>query len=351
MASIPTVTVTGTVYEDDGVTLYNGPIYFRLPTILVHTDGTTILPSAASRTYTVADGAVAAELLYVDAPGWTPQDFTWEMRIPRGSLSRIYGIKPSVDDPDDVTLGDLIITDYVPNPGTPFAPAVHTHTIDQVTGLQAVLDSKFDSDELVAALSLALRAIDPRLVESGEFVLDRYAAQGVVKPVTGKLYLTVFEALETKEVLTVRTVTKAGAIGTGHSWIGFLEWDEEAGANGRWLPRSVSVDDPTRWSGSGLAYPTSVFAVNPGTGAADLGNPGFNEVAGGIYGYWTLWVDDTATVGRTGPELYAAQLSPLDAVVLPQIALQMDLAAPPSSFLERDWLGGSDRAYQGWMQP
>jgi hypothetical protein len=498
VATLPKVTVTGTVYEADGATLYSGPISFWMPVTLRHSDGTIVLPSEASQTVLAVNGAVSVDLLYVDHPDWTPQDWSWEVRIPRGSLIKRYGLKPSVDDPDDVNLGDLLIEDYTPDSGTEYAAVSHIHPISQVSDLQPGLDAKVDesggtmtgdlvlsaggklritgnpgtfrqihfasglneedvrwslnvdngaesggnagsrlqvvrysdtgvaldavaifnrtnaSVELPGAVSVTggltaetvarlgskngsanvrvcgyldsarppvsgawdlgdvlltwsgwIRCVsagtpgtwislgegNPRLATIGEFVLDRTTVQSVVKPVTGKLYVTTFVAAETRTVAAVRTATKAAAVGTGSSWIGFMQWDPDAGANGRWLPHSVSVDDPTRWSGAGLTYSTSVYAVTPGTGLANLASPGFAEVAGNTYAYWTLWNDDGATVGRTGPELYATELSPLDVSVLPQIALAMDLAAPPSSFLERDWLTGADRAYQGWMQP
>jgi hypothetical protein len=156
MATPPLVTVTGTIYETDGVTLYNGTIQFKQPVLYRHTDGTTLLPGKVPAV--VVDGALSVQLYTIDAPGWGPQDWAWEVQIQRGSIWKLYGLKPSVNDPDTVNFGDLIITDYTPSVGSDFAPVNHTHpdlaSDAELAAAIAGLGATYATDaELAAAIS------------------------------------------------------------------------------------------------------------------------------------------------------------------------------------------------------
>lgn len=328
MATLPTVTVTGTVYQDDHITLYDGPIYFYMPVTLKHADGTIILQSDQPYEYTVIDGAVAVELLYVDAPGWGPTDWQWEVRIPRGSVLKLYGLAPSVDDPDDVTLGDLLITDYVPAAGTDFALAGHTHPLDATDA------------ELIAAIE-ALRQ-EQRNLTVGELVIPRAEAHDKVPMTSGKLYLTHFKAIKTETILTAHTDCATAATGAEHAWIGFMKW-----TGAQYTLDSVSVDDPTRWASAGAHYPTQIFQTDDAHfGAADLTRPGFNKVAGQQYVEFRLWVGS-----GNAPETWGNVQIPADAGVEPRSNMVMDLVAPPSSALMAGWVVGSDRQHQARLMP
>lgn len=139
MAELPSVTVTGTLYNPDQ-TLFNGSIRFEMPVMLRHADGTAVAP--ASFTHPVVDGEVSVDLLYVDAPGWTPEDWAWQVTIPRGSIKKTYTISPSVDDPS-VNFGDLLIESYQVSLGNDYALLNHTHPL---------ADDAVTSSELTAAL-------------------------------------------------------------------------------------------------------------------------------------------------------------------------------------------------------
>jgi len=326
MATLPEVTVTGTLYDSETGELYDGTIWLKMPVLLKHTDGTAIAPS--TKTYAVVDGVVELPLYFVDAPGWGPVDWTWELRIRNGSVWNYYGIRPSIEDPDDVNLGDLIITDYTPSAGNDFALTGHTHPAD-------VSDA-----DLVLALE-ALRQEQRNLV-TGELVLPRGEVNAPVPMLTGKLYLTHFKAIKTETVLTAHTDCGAAAVGAQHAWIGFMKW-----TGTQYTLDSVSVDDPTRWASAGSHYPTQIFQTDDAHfGAADLTRPGFNKVAGQNYAEFRLWVGS-----GSAPTTWGGFRVPADSGVEPRRNMTMDLVAPPSSSLQAEWVVGSTQQHQARMMP
>lgn len=324
MAALPTVTVTGTLYEPDGDTLYNGLIYFNLPVLLKHADGTAVKPGLRDP-YLVVDGAVSVELLYVDAPGWGPTGWYWEVWIPEGSQRVKYTLAPSVDDPDGVTLGDLLSTTPVVVTGSDYALAGHTHTAAAVT-------------DFAAASVYAIEARD-RIVTPGELVLPRYLGGDSFQLVSSRMYATHFTALRTETILNVRTTCAQAASGQTHAWIGYLKW---TGTN--YTLDSISVDDPTRWT-SAADYPTLLFQTDDAHfGAADLTRPGFQKVKGQSY------IQIVQVVASVGPKLMGNLVNTSDAFVEPRQNGYMDLAAPPSSQLNAEWLTPSPFQFQGLMQ-
>jgi hypothetical protein len=122
--------VTGTVYNPDE-TLYNGEVVFKQPVLLRHSDGTAIVPGPLVTT--VIEGALDVDLLYVDSPGWTPQDWAYEVVIKRGSLPRSYTLAPLIAD-GSVNLGDLRLPDYTPTPGVEYVtPSDLQQAIDEIS--------------------------------------------------------------------------------------------------------------------------------------------------------------------------------------------------------------------------
>lgn len=319
MASLPTVTVTGMVYQEDHVTPYTGPIFFIRDVLLRHNDGTVILPAGTPIRYEVVNGVVAVQLLYVDASGWAPADWQYEVRIPRGSVLKSYALAPSVDDPDTVNLGDLLVTQYTHSDGIEFAPVNHTH-------------------DIAAAARYAIDVRD-RVHASGEFVLPRYQGGASFQMVSGRMYATHFKALTTETILSVQTTCKQAAVGSTGAWIGYLKW-----TGSQYLLDSISVNDPTRWTA--LAnYPTTLFQTDDAHfGAADLTRPGFFKVKDQEYIQLTQWVGSGA-----GPKLMGQLVNDADSFVEPRENGYMDLAAPPSSALMAAWLVGSPFKFQGRM--
>lgn len=125
MASPPLVTITGMVYEVDGVTPFNGAIEFVQPVTLRHNDGTVIL--SGTLTATVLNGVLSRQIYACDAEGWGPADWTWEVRMRAGSGWRTFTLLASVDDTDGVNLGDIVASDTPPSSGVAYAPINHTH--------------------------------------------------------------------------------------------------------------------------------------------------------------------------------------------------------------------------------
>lgn len=114
MAAPPSVTVTGTIRNPDG-SMYTGRVLFRQPVLIRHTDGTVI--NYGIVVATAIDGALSADLFYVDAAGWSPRGWSWEVIVETGSVPRRYKLSPSVSDLNSVNLGDLQLIEYLPDAG------------------------------------------------------------------------------------------------------------------------------------------------------------------------------------------------------------------------------------------
>lgn len=266
MASLPLVTVTGTIFEVDGLTEYDGPVIVRQPVTLRHTDGTVMLSGV--RTFQVVDGAFSAAMAYCDAPGWTPDgsdpETGWrhELIVPAGSVFRKFSLFASVNDPDTVNLGDMISEGYIPQPGQEFASFNHTHA------------------DLLAAIGL--KQTDNRLTSVGETAIDRLRPTGQVALADRQMLLTFFQGLTTQTIMKFgTTMPNSGlAVGSTHSWVGVYK---VVGTN--LVPDAVSVDDPSKWTAQG-SYDTPIFdPAHPGEGAFQ----GWDEVAGEWYAAAFLW--------------------------------------------------------------
>lgn len=352
MATLPEVNVTGLLYAQPGQ-LYNGTVTFRRNVLLRHADGTALLPGSFD--YAVIDGEVDVPLMYTDHPAWSPQDWAWEMLVRVGSVTKQYSIAPSVDDPDVVTLGDLLAAGYTSSFGNEVAPINHAHLdLASDAELAAALLGKANSvhthtaaqvTDLATAVNLLLAASSERITTSpaGEYVQRRKDVNTNGGVTTGVIYLSHFTALETKTRTSIVTTTQGAgtvAVGGTHAWNGVMSW-----TGTQYLPLAVSEDQPTRWSTTFTEYNTPIYAVNPGTGLANLASPGWNEVAGQQYAYWKIW-----TGSGTFPSLPACILNTLDSLVGPRDAGFMNLSAPPSGPIEAAWLSPLGRCFQAHLR-
>lgn len=400
MATPAMVTITGTVQKFPGTGDGTAKVILEQQVWLTHSDGTVIQPQ---KYVGVADsnGQLSVMVPPTTDPAWLPQN--WTFRVTFDGVEEPQWAKPFrvvIPHTDQsITLGDLIPVGAASD-GVIYAPANHTHsgfvtTAGLPAAVQALLDDGFavtdrfsvsatggmdwgpsggpndvnlyrgDSDLLftdnrfqarVLRAQTALQiggtdlftltdlyyAQNDRVATQGEFVIRRRDANSRFKLVSGNLYLTHFRATQTITVTSIRTTAKVGATGTDNAYIGILNW--APGVN--YTPNAVSVDDPSRWANP-VSYDTLLFKATPGTGVANLADPGFNMVAGQNYAAFVLWNGDG---GAQGPELVACLVNDEDAMIEPRENAYIVLAAPPSSALMPEWVAASPAQIQGFLK-
>jgi hypothetical protein len=184
---------------------------------------------------------------------------------------------------------------------------------------------------------------DERVVDGGEYVLDRGEIVTSSPITTGNLWVTHFVAAKTETIMSIQTNTGGSgtvAVDADNAWVGVFDWDGT-----QYTPNVVSVDDPTRWTAEYQAYDTEIFAAL-GNGTADLGEPGFHKVAGREYGWWQLWIG-----GGQPPSLPTGGGNYLDSTVEPRTNAWMGTqTAPPAAVYQGAWFAPDSRRIQGYMK-
>lgn len=209
-----------------------------------------------------------------------------------------------------------------------------------VTTHVAASDPHGDRAFATNAIAAALLAANPRVVDEGEYVLDRGDVITASPSLTGTLYVTHFTAAVTETIQTIRTGTGGSgsvAVGSEHAWIGVLRWD---GTN--YVPEVVSVDDPTRWTAEFATYDTQLWAWDH---AGEPGFEGFDKVAGQDYAEFRLWIGS----GQP-PSLAAGGGWYQDSLVPPRTNGQLfNQTQPPAAPLPGAFFGPDSRRFQALL--
>lgn len=351
MATPTMITITGTVIATPPSTPdATAKVTLEQEVWLTHSDGTVVEPQ---KYVGVANGSgvVSVQVPACTNPAWLPQG--WTYRVTFDGVENPEWAKPfrcvvPYDAPGaTVTLGSLVPVGSASD-GVIYAPANHSHSAYATTAALADVVNDVSSLETQVALlpdtadvTAMIEALD-RVVTGGELILRRKDANSRFKLLTGNLYLTHFTATQTRTILSIRTTAKVGATGTDNAYIGILNWTP--GVN--YTPNAVSVDDPSRWANP-VSYDTLLFKATPGTGVANLADPGFSMVAGQKYAAFVLWNGDG---GAQGPELVACLVNDEDAMIEPRENAYIVLAAPPSSALMPEWVAPSPAQIQGFLK-
>jgi hypothetical protein len=314
MATPTMVTISGTLNP----LLRATQVVCYIPQTLRHNASNSVyLPTPITATV-AANGTFELIVPAGNDPAWAPLNLSSKFTIVGPDLHEsFWAVVPY----SDQTLDFSVLVPSDPSDGTLYATFNHTHT----------------SASLSAAVLEAIERAG-RVFGTTELIVPRNEASHFLRPTTGQLYIAHYTALATRTYLRLRTSTGAAAGGTTSAWVGVLDW-----TGTQYIPNVVSVDDPTRWANPNASYPTQIFKANL-SGAADLADPGFDQVEGQEYGMFVLW-----NGSGSGPELACAAFNPDDAFLTPRKAVYMPLAAPPSGNLQAEWVAGASPRYQALL--
>jgi hypothetical protein len=292
--------------------------------------GTSLVPPIDETVAIGINGSGTIDLPAVDASGWAPQGWAYTV-LGRTATGSFRGTLQLFAADDTVDLHERIQIDGAATAGTTYATLAqlttglagkadtgHTHTASQVT-------------DFAAAADIRIRLASPRIVDAGEYVLDRGQITASSPLESGTLFLTHFTAAATETITTLRTGTGgSGTVATSstHAWIGILNWD---GTN--YTPAASSVDDPTRWTAEFATYDTPLQSS-------------WAKTAGQRYALFLLWIGS----GQP-PSLAAGGGWYQDSLIEPRSnALLFSQTAPPNGSLSGAFFGPDSRRFQALMK-
>lgn len=297
-------------------------VTFRITHPIMHASGpSVVLPGDQLQVDVPANGIWSLPVYGTNDPDWNPSNWTYQVTIEGANLYKQYSVSVPYN------AGSMDFSDLLPvvaSPGNLYAGYNHTHDVSASVDPRILLDPR-------------------RVVVPGELVLARQEVGGKYQLATGNLYLTYFQAAVTETILTLQTSIQHVsdvATGTTNSWIGVMDWDPVTNIL---TPNTVSVDDPSRWAAK-ATYNTQVFGVDQ-FGSANLGDPGFQKVAGEYYAVFHQWVGS-----GNGPKLPACIVNEDDSMLDPRQNAYMPLLAPPSSALQAGWVAPSPAMIQALMK-
>jgi outer membrane murein-binding lipoprotein Lpp len=212
-----------------------------------------------------------------------------------------------------------------------------------VTGTATGITAAMVGD-LAAAITTAMRAADPRIVDGGEYVLDRGRITLQTPATTENLWVTHFTAATGTPKLTLETKTgdvSTCATGGEHAWVGVLTWNPDTM---QYLPNAASEDIPDLWSGAYTVYNTPIYQWDT------VGDPdpveGFFPAVGGTYAAFILWIGS-----GDAPDLPAATGWYADSTVEPRTNAWIgSQSAPPSAPMDAAWFAPDSRMFQGLLR-
>lgn len=313
-AGLTLVTVTGHIDQFPAGGGAGRAIITCPQTLIGVTDNSVVPPFSVVETFG-DDGTLSVDLPPCDDPDWSPSDWTYDVTIKAGAGTITGTMSLSVAD-TTVKLAEVLNIGAPPASGTMYA------TLSALNALGTEVDGKAGAIDLSAATL-------PLVV--GESVLNRQDVNGQLPLETGTLFLTHFRATKTETITKIRTTTgdtPTLAVGGQHAWIGVMEWD---GTN--YIPRAISVDDPTRWASAFASYETPISD--------------FHKIAGHDYALEILWIGS-----GNPPSLPARSNWYADVLTEPRLnALLFTQVAPPSSPLSGAFVGPDSRRFQGILLP
>jgi len=158
MATPTIITISGHIFEDDGVPAVGEVVLLKRPLYVSHVDGTVFEPFT-ERGVTDADGFVSIDVISTNDPAWTPVGWTYSVSIGDRSVPYRFNAAVPYDAPGGaLTLGQLLPALAV-SAGILYAPFNHTHDV-YIT--QAELDAALED---VVGPDLSTYATDIELAD------------------------------------------------------------------------------------------------------------------------------------------------------------------------------------------